>query len=182
MQFKRREERFVFLLLLLLVPTFVIANESISQQSTSNSTSKSIDKQPISINADRQQIDITKNTITFSGHVVVEQNGLTIKGDKVVIANINNKTKQIITAQGSPVYFKQTMQDENKNITGHANKAIYNVNDNLVTLDGNAEVVQQGHQIISPMIVYDVVKQKIEAQPPKNERVKTIIVPAQVKG
>ncbi len=141
-----------------------------------------IDNKPITIDADNQQIDIEKNTITFSGNVIIVQDGLTIKADKVMITDMQDTTKQIITAYGKPVRFEQIMQENNKKITGHSNELIYNVKKNNVILKGNAQLFQQDNHISSELITYDVDKQQIVALPGKNGRVKTTIVPSQVKG
>lgn len=140
-----------------------------------------IDNKPITIDADNQQIDIEKNTITFSGNVKIVQDGLTITADKVVITDMQDTAKQKITAYGKPVNFKQIMPEKKKNITGHSSQLIYNVKQNQVVLVGNAELFQQDNHISSALITYDVDKQQIIAQPGKSGRVKTTIIPSQVK-
>ncbi|WP_392552244.1 lipopolysaccharide transport periplasmic protein LptA [Orbus wheelerorum] len=148
-------------------------------QEISNPT---INNQPISIDADNQQIDLQKNTITFTGNVVIIQDSLKIKANTVVITDMQSKDNQIMTAYGTPVYFEQTYQNNDKQtITGHADQLVYQVKQNSVTLTGHAELFQQDNHIVSNKIVYDVEQQKIQAQPGNGNRVKTTIVPNQVK-
>lgn len=146
------------------------------------SPSPTINNKPISIDADNQQIDLQKNTITFTGNVVIIQDGLKIKANTVIITEMQSKDNQIITANGKPVYFEQTYQNDNKQtITGHANQLVYMVKQNNVTLTGNAELFQQDNHINSDKIVYDVEQQKILAESDTGNRVKTTIIPNQVK-
>ncbi|OCG13343.1 lipopolysaccharide transport periplasmic protein LptA [Gilliamella sp. App6-5] len=140
-----------------------------------------VDNKPIAIDADNQQIDIENNTITFIGNVVIVQEGLTINADKVVVTEMQNTEKQKITAYGKPVNYKQILPKNNKIVTGHSSQVIYNVKQNNIVLQGNAELFQQDNHIVSEMIIYDVKKQQIFAQPGKNRRVKSTIIPNQVK-
>ncbi|WP_392561394.1 lipopolysaccharide transport periplasmic protein LptA [Orbus sturtevantii] len=146
------------------------------------SPNPTINNKPIAIDADNQQINLQKNTITFTGNVVITQDDLKIKANTVIITDMQSKDNQIITAYGTPVYFEQTYQNDDKQtITGHANQLIYQVKQNSVTLLDKAELLQQDNRITSDKIVYDVEQQKIEAQPGNGNRVKTIIIPNQVK-
>ncbi|MDF7666342.1 lipopolysaccharide transport periplasmic protein LptA [Orbaceae bacterium ESL0727] len=149
--------------------------------STPQATQTLIDNKPITIDADNQQIDIEKNTITFSGNVVIVQDGLTIKADKVVITDMQDNAKQKITAYGNPLNFNQVMKEKHKNISGRSDQLVYNVKQNLVILSGHAEIIQQDNHISSQTITYNVDKQQILADPGKSGRVKTTIVPSQVK-
>ncbi|MDF7671274.1 lipopolysaccharide transport periplasmic protein LptA [Orbaceae bacterium ESL0721] len=171
---------------LLFLSFACFANET-KGVTTPDSTPQSVqptlssNKKPIAIDADNQQIDIEKNSVTFSGNVVIVQDGLNIKADKVVITDMQDSTKQKITAYGKPIKFTQTIPEKDRVITGHSNKLIYDVKSNFVTLIGNAEIVQQDNHINSALITYDMNKQLIFAQPGKKERVKTVIVPNQIK-
>lgn len=141
-----------------------------------------INNKPIAIDADNQQIDLQKNTLTFIGNVVINQEGLKVKADKVVITDMQSKDNQVITAYGKPVYFEKRDQTNSKQaITGHANQLIYKVKQNQVTLLDNAELFQQDNHITGNKIIYDVDQQKILAESSKGGRVKTTIVPNQIK-
>lgn len=146
---------------------------------TANSTA--INDKPISIDADNQQMDLKNNTVTFTGNVIIIQNGVEIKAASVVVTEINSKDNQIITASGKPVYFTQLNDNKKQEITGHANKLIYNVKQNKITMTGNAALFQQSNHILSDEIIYDVTQQKIVAQSNKGKRVKTTIIPSQVQ-
>ncbi|RKS86019.1 lipopolysaccharide export system protein LptA [Orbus hercynius] len=164
----------------MLVGLIISLLSSLSHAQTSPSAT--INNKPISIDADNQQIDLKNNTITFTGNVVIIQDNLEVKAHTVVITDMNSKENQIITANGSPVYFKQmNAQSPKQTIIGHANQLIYQVKENSVTLIGDAELLQQDNHIVSNKIIYDVNQQKILAQANKGSRVKTTIIPNQVQ-
>ena len=73
------------------------------------------------------------------------------------------------------------MPQNNKIVTGHSSQVIYDVKDSNIILQGDAELVQDDNRIKSSLITYDLKRQRIFAQPGRNERVKTTIIPNQVK-
>lgn len=166
--------------LLLALGVFIAPATYSAETPTQTDTDALVNNKPITIDADNQQIDIQNNTITFSGNVVIIQDGLNVNADRVVIEEMQDRSKQRITAFGKPVRFKQIMQDQSKNITGHSNQLIYSVSQNLVTLIGSATLIQQDNQINSEHIEYFVDKQQIQAGSSKG-RVTTTIVPNQVR-
>ena len=165
----------------ILVSCFIISISTLSYAESSENPK--INAMPISIDADNQQIDIQKNNMTFSGNVVIIQDNITIKANKVVITEIQSKEDQTITAYGQPVLFEQQVQknDTHYKITGNADKLIYRVKQNDVTMQGNAQIKQKDNYINSNIINYDVQQRKIEAQSDTRQRVRTIIMPEQVK-
>lgn len=171
------------LILLLPISLSSFANEPSKQPTDTKEEHKIFaDNKPITIDANNQHIDIEKNIITFIGNVIIVQDGLTINADKVVITDMQDTEKQKITAYGNPVNYKQILPEKNKIVTGHSAQVIYNVKQNNVVLQGNAELFQQDNHIISNQITYDIKKQQILAQSGKNGRVKSTIIPNQVKG
>lgn len=161
-----------------------ISQESPSQEIESEITSSqtTINDKPISIDADNQQIDIKNNTITFTGNVVILQDGLNIKANTVVITNMQSKDNQVITAYGKPVLFeKVTDNNPNQTVKGHSNQLVYNVKSNNVVLTGKAELFQQDNHISSDIITYNIKQKKIQAQSQKGNRVKTTIIPNQAR-
>lgn len=180
----RSQKQIISSLFLILFVSFgSMAVESANKTSVNKDDQKVyVANKPITIDADNQQIDIEKNILTFSGNVRIVQDGLTINADRVTITDMQDTSKQKITGYGNPVNFKQILPKNNRIVTGHSNQIIYNVKENSVVLQGDAEIIQQDNHIKSSIISYDVNKQVIVAEPGKNNRVKTTIIPSQVKG
>ncbi len=187
----RLQKRFIYPLFFILFISYGCfadePNTSTSEEQPSTLTSEEqpdnkmlINNKPITIDANNQQIDIDKNIITFSGKVQITQDGLTILADKVIVTDMQDSTKQKITAYGNPVNFKQILPQNNKVVTGHSGQVIYDVKKNTVTLLNNAELFQQDNHVVSSIITYNVKKQLIIAQPKKG-RVKSTIIASQVK-
>lgn len=178
----RLQKRFIYPLFFMLSISYgCFADEPNTSTSEEQHDKKMlVNNKPITIDANNQQIDIEKNIITFSGNVQIIQDGLTILADKVIVTDMQDSTKQKITAYGNPVNFKQILPQNNKVVTGHSEQIIYDVKQNIVTLRNNAELFQQDNKVVSSIISYNVKQQLILAQP-KNGRVKSTIIPSQVK-
>ncbi|QIQ22325.1 lipopolysaccharide transport periplasmic protein LptA [Zophobihabitans entericus] len=157
--------------LLLMLPGLAMSN--------TNAVTPTVRNQPITIDADHQEFSIQNNTITFTGNVVILQEGLKVTADKVVISNTQSQTDQKITAFGKPVRFQQSLEG-NRSINGHSQQLDYDVRTATVTLTGKAELTQQDNQISSNKIIYKVNEQQIIAEGNSNNRVKTTIVPNQL--
>ncbi|WP_392566019.1 lipopolysaccharide transport periplasmic protein LptA [Utexia brackfieldae] len=142
-------------------------------------TATVVNNQPISIDADNQEIDIQNNTITFTGNVMVEQGTLKVNANRMTINNVQNKAEQRITAYGTPVKFHQVLAN-NKLVDGQAETLTYDVKNGIITLQGDAKLTQQDNTIVSQIITYNIAKQQIMAKGNEKSRVKTIIVPNQV--
>ncbi|MFZ6043748.1 lipopolysaccharide transport periplasmic protein LptA, partial [Vibrio natriegens] len=79
-------------------------------------------EQPIYINSEKQELDIQKNIVTFTGSVVLRQGSIDIRADRIVVTRPNGQEgKETIDAYGNPATFHQLM-DNGKPIDGAAKK------------------------------------------------------------
>ncbi|EOF4704109.1 MAG: lipopolysaccharide ABC transporter substrate-binding protein LptA [Klebsiella huaxiensis] len=137
--------------------------------------------QPIHIGSDQQSLDMQSNVVTFTGNVVVTQGTIKINADKVVVTRSDGeKGKEVIDAYGNPATFYQ-MQDNGKPVKGHAAKMRYEVQNDFVTLTGNAYLEQLDSNIKGDKITYLVKEQKMQAFSNKGGRVTTVLVPSQLQ-
>lgn len=142
-------------------------------------TTSSLSTHPINIDADSQHIDIAKDTSVFTGNVVIVQDTLRLKADKVIINNMQNKKMQRIIAIGSPVTFQQILGQQKK-VDGYADKLVYDVSDYDVILMGNAYLTHGDNTIRSQIVRYNMIEHRVSANSNQKNRVKTTIVPSQL--
>ncbi|MEN4906724.1 lipopolysaccharide ABC transporter substrate-binding protein LptA [Rahnella bonaserana] len=136
---------------------------------------------PITIDSANQALDVNTNTATFTGNVVVNQGTIQVKADKVVVIRPQGVSgKEVVEGYGNPVTFYQ-MQDNGKPVKGHAQKVRYEVENDLVTLTGNAYLEQLDSNVKGDRITYLVQKQQMQAFSDKGNRVTTVLVPSQLQ-
>ncbi|MFU2135216.1 lipopolysaccharide transport periplasmic protein LptA [Gallibacterium anatis] len=143
-------------------------------------------EQPINIESDNQSLDLTNNVVTFNTNVVITQGSVKIDADKVVITRPNEKEKvdnkkETVDAYGKPVKFQQKL-DNGKMVYGNADKVHYDLGKEFLTLIDNAQLKQEDSRINGDIITYDVKKQQLKANGNGNSRVKTILIPNQLKS
>lgn len=142
-------------------------------------------EQPINIESNNQSLDLTSNVVTFTDNVVITQGSVKINADKVVITRPSEKEKsehkkETVDAFGAPVKFQQKL-DNGKMVYGDANKVHYDLGKEFLTLIGNAQLKQEDSRINGDLITYDVKKQQLKANGNGISRVKTILIPNQLK-
>lgn len=140
-------------------------------------------EQPIHIESDNQSLDLTNNIVTFTDNVVITQGSVKINANKVIITRPNEQAKdkkELVDAFGTPVKFQQKL-DNGKMVYGSANKVHYDLGKEFLTLIDHAELKQEDSRINGDLITYDVKKQQLKANGNGSSRVKTILIPNQLK-
>lgn len=110
--------------------------------------------QPIEIEADQGTLDQKNQSTTFSGNVIVKQGTLHIRAEKVTVTR-DAASQQHMTADGKPVRFSQTLDDNKGTVNGQANKVEYSSATGLVKLTGNAKVIRGGDKAEGAVITYN---------------------------
>ncbi len=87
---------------------------------------------PVTLEADRVEIDDQKKEATFIGNVTLTQGTLVIKGDRIIVKQDASGFQSGI-AHGSPAYFRQKREGVDEYIEGFAQRLEY---------DGKAEKVE----------------------------------------
>lgn len=142
---------------------------------------KSDMQQPMTINSIKQSIYLKNNITTFTDNVIIKQGSIDIRANTVVVTRLSSDFDTIIIeAFGTPVTFYQ-LQDNGKPIKGHAIKARYEVDKELLTLMGNVYLEQLGCNITGDKIIYTVSTQTMAAFSDKGKYVTTVLMPSQLQ-
>lgn len=141
---------------------------------------KSDIEQPVKIDADSVIFNKSKGLAVYEGNVSISQGTLEIKAFKIEITAPNSEISKI-TANGTPVIFKQKM-DDGKTAKGTANFIQYQVKAKRLVLDGNASLSQGADTFSSNHIEYSVNSGELKAgktsKTSKTGRVKAIFYPS----
>ncbi|XKY37903.1 lipopolysaccharide transport periplasmic protein LptA [Enterovibrio sp. 27052020O] len=146
---------------------------------SSNAMALSTDaEQPIYIDSDSQNLDMTSNTVIFTGNVYLRQGSIRLNADKVVVTRPSGQEgAEIIDAYGKPATFEQTL-DDGKKINGEALDLSYETAKSFLTMTKNAVLTQEGgNQVEGQKITYDIDKQLLVAESDSSSRVTTVLQP-----
>ena len=133
---------------------------------------------PIEITADTAEYDEARQTVTYLGNVVVVQESSTIHCSRLTLHQPDDGP-QVIIAEGDPVRFSQPPGAGRHEVQAESERAEYDLDRRLLTLIGNAELVQAGDRVSSDRIVYDMASAMVTAGAAAQGtgRVRTVIQP-----
>ncbi|MBW3697469.1 lipopolysaccharide transport periplasmic protein LptA [Vibrio sp. T187] len=136
-------------------------------------------EQPVYIDSDTQQLDMKSSQVTFVGDVQLKQGSINIDADKIIVSQ-DAKTSEIqsIRAFGKPATFSQ-LTDDGKTLNGQANELNYELVTDKLIMTNDAMLSQDGSTIRGSKITYQITSQKLVADSNENERVSTVLQPAQ---
>lgn len=118
----------------------------------------------IKIHSSSQTTNLSTNTITFQGKVILKYQNLNIQADEICIHHISDKCSlPIVKAYGNPVHLLYQTQKLNDTISAQSLIMHYNINKNIIILIGNAYIKQAENSIYSDNITYTIKEKKIQA-------------------
>ncbi|TCK17558.1 lipopolysaccharide export system protein LptA [Thiogranum longum] len=118
--------------------------------------------QPMMIEADRVELDDTKGVSIYTGNVKVTQGTLVLTGDRMVVHNKGNDIDKVLM-DGNPATYKQRPDGKEHDVHAQSRRMEYYTNPEHIILLQQAEVNQAGDVLRSERIVYDVVKDQVNA-------------------
>ncbi len=116
--------------------------------------------QPVELAADSVDLDEAKKVSVYKGDVDLRQGSMRLRADQVTVKHQGRKPDKLI-AVGRPVRFEQS--SGKGKVKARARRAEYEVNSEVLTLIGDAVLVQNGDTLKSDRIVYDRVRHKVRA-------------------
>lgn len=138
-------------------------------------------KEPVTIDAGSQLVELADNKVTFSDNVIVKQGTLDVRASKLVVTR-NDKGLQTMTAYGSPATYYQ-MLDSGQPINAKAKQITYDLKTRTITLLNNAELKQNDNIVTGYRIRYYIDREQMEAQGQGSSgRVKTVFLPEQLQN
>ena len=104
---------------------------------------------------------ISENEWELSGNISIEKTGMNISANQAKIS-LAERQLQSFTLVGSPVSFRY-LQGENSKANGQANNISFNLNTRMITLDGEAQLLEAGNELKGEHIEYDLDAERLKA-------------------
>lgn len=134
--------------------------------------------QTIYFEADRTTYNQKTGVTTNEGNVIVKQGTLQINADSLVVQFNKKNEIESITVKGKPAKFQQQMSADKGITRGEGQTIVYAASTGIVTLSGNAYVMQDGASFRGETLKYSLSAGDIEALGSKQRRVQFIIPPS----
>lgn len=131
--------------------------------------------QPMLIEADRAELNDAEGISIYRGNVKVTQGTLVLTGETMTVYNKGDDVDKVVM-DGDPATYKQRPDNKDQDVHAKAQRMEYYTAPEKVILLKKAEVEQEGKLLTSERIVYDVVKDHVNAGT-DNDRVKITVPP-----
>lgn len=133
--------------------------------------------QPMTIEADRVELDDAKGISTYHGNVKVTQGTLVLTGDLMTVHTKGNDVQKVIML-GNPATYRQRPDDKDEDVRAKSQRMEYFIEPERVILLKQAEVLQRGDVLRSERIEYDVASDQVNAGTSRpDDRVRITIQP-----
>ena len=130
-----------------------------SAEKSGNKKTNNPQQLPINLKADSGEYDANTGVATYTGHVVVTQGEMNLKGDKIVIRLQEGKIHSI-ESWGKPTTFHYVPASEPP-IDGSGNHMKYTVPTSTVEINKNAHVKQDKNETRADHITYDLKREHV---------------------
>lgn len=111
-------------------------------------------EQPITIEADRVDVDDVKGSSVYKGNVILRQGTMELQADELHIKTTTQRELESIKALGQPARFKQVNDPELGELRGHAQEIVYRVSDEYMLFVGEAYFWQCGDEVTGDQVEY----------------------------
>lgn len=130
---------------------------------------------PVHVSADHFHFDQKSGIGVYTGRVRVQQNSLTIVGERLTVVAPPNAPVERLSMEGTPARFSD-VTPKGRKVDGHAAHMRYLPASQQVHLDGAAELTEGANTFSSAHIVYDTKTGVVTAGTP-GTRVEATLVP-----
>ncbi len=140
---------------------------------------------PITVEADRLELDQQKGISIYEGNVSMQQQSLLLKADRL---ELHSKKGQLTAAiaEGSPVHLERREPQSEVLTRAEASHMEYNFGSGLLEMKGNAHLWRAGDEFSGKELSYDTTKQVVRAVGAQgqsgNGRVRVILQPEKGDG
>lgn len=133
--------------------------------------------QPIKLLADKATYSERTGVTSYSGNVIITQGTLKLTADNITVNLSKNRSIDSAVATGRPATMQQVITQEKGLAKGQANRIDYNAVTGIVTLTGNAHLVQNGASFAGNVIRYSLKAGDVEATAGNSQRVELVFPP-----
>ena len=119
--------------------------------------------QPIHIQSDDAQLDDKQGVATYKGNVIITQGSMKITGNTVTITRNATGDVDVFTAVGNLAYYEQKPAVDKPIVQAYGVTIQYFAAQDRIVLIDTAKVINDGNTSEGEKIVYDTVRQVVNA-------------------
>ncbi|RUO33450.1 lipopolysaccharide transport periplasmic protein LptA [Aliidiomarina sanyensis] len=172
-------KRFFILALALSSAAVITASLSLADDTSGNQPSgfRADFEQPVQILADNDLLDLQQSIYRATGNVRINQGSLRITADELEVTGFDSRGEEpeIFSLRGAPATYQQEIEP-GLVVNAQAASILYDSTGGILTLQGAAELRQDGSLVRAERIVYNIETQQVTSDRGE-EQVETIFRP-----
>jgi lipopolysaccharide export system protein LptA len=133
--------------------------------------------QYVKLLADKATYSERTGVTSYSGNVIITQGTLKLTADNITVNLSPQRSIASAIATGRPATMQQIVTQEKGLAKGQANQIDYNAVSGIITLTGNAKLVQNGASFAGNVIRYSLKAGDVEATAGGSQRVELVLPP-----
>ncbi|MCD6060873.1 MAG: hypothetical protein K0R03_966 [Moraxellaceae bacterium] len=138
-------------------------------------------EQPVQVSANSARFNEKTGIATYTGAVVIKQGTLEIRAEEIVVKVDKDGVITTTEARGAPARYQQQPDPKKGLVTAEAARIDYDAANEVITLNGNARLRQDGSSFAGNTITYNSLRQQVDARGEGANRVQ-LVFPAQARG
>lgn len=168
--------RFIALPALLLATSLADAQSS-GQESTAEAAVQAVEETvvepPIIIDSDTSDSDLRSGITRFSDNVSIQRGAMLVNADEGVVHQVDGRMT-LIELFGSPTTWRDRL-DDGSIVQGRANRIEFQVDENVVTLSGDARLQHEGGEFTGNQLIYDLDTESLAGRSSEGNQVRVVI-------
>jgi lipopolysaccharide transport protein LptA len=134
-------------------------------------------KSPIEVQSDSAEYDTRTGIAKHLGHVLMNQGDRELHSEELLVHRNQSGNIILCIAKGSPAFYRGALEADKPSLEGQAKEIRFDPVLGLLTLEGDAELLQENYLFKGPNIIYDLNEKKIKSGVNRPERTVIIIHP-----
>lgn len=128
---------------------------------------------PIIIDSDTSDSDLRTGITRFSDNVTIQRGAMLVNADEGVVHQVEGRIA-MIELFGSPTTWRDRL-DDGSIVQGRANRIEFQVDENVVTLSGDARLEHEGGQFTGNQLIYDLDTESLAGRSSDGNQVRVVI-------
>lgn len=131
----------------------------------------------IEVESDTAEYDTRTGIAKHLGHVLMSQGDRQLHSEELLVHRNQSGSIVLCIAKGSPAFYRGTVDTDKSALEGQAKEIRFDPVIGLLTLEGDAELLQDNYLFKGPNIIYDLNEKKIKSGVNQSERTVIVIHP-----
>jgi lipopolysaccharide export system protein LptA len=131
---------------------------------------------PVSLRADRIDIDQRRGVSRYLGHVRLQQGALLITADRAEARSRGNVLERVV-AKGNPATFRDQPEGQTQPVHGRARRLEYQALEQRIELSGDVELQQGRDTMRAGVMRYELASRRLQAERDDAQRVYMALSP-----